>query len=457
MAKFDCTRILLWLLAGSQKLARLAIPAAFLCALVQAQEQPRPIYPEVGRLGHSSYCSPFFGFRLQWPGEFKSDPIYLPVQPHDQHMLLALHLHRLDRTGELFISAFEGNAKAVEPARKAAKEHIQEAHKQGRHATGPGTLRLDDRELLTVHINSDVSGPGSESSFFFFDGGYVLHIAIFSHEPELISAIEKSVAHMDFMEPGGEACRVSVPAAMAKAAPPSSAAAGQLTGPPPERLYYGPALPTELVDATLQQSLGNSVPAGQFAEGLFTDPALGIRVGVPKGWEPLDLGDVNRVTEVMRDPVTDAESWDRRRALFRSCSRALFAAHDPHRELLTGVHPSFVLVAMPLGCIPDLTPPDRLGDVAADYEFASLLLRSTGAMLLERGKIRDADGRIVFNLDGALPYNAPGERLARRLSLRLSATTNGPWLLLVYSVTEAPSDQRELESGIVIGNPSPAE
>jgi hypothetical protein len=444
--KYDCTR--LRLPGGS--LLFLTLAALFFCSFARAQSPLPPSYPEVARLGPSSYCNPYFGFRLSLPAELRSETMHMPVQQRDHHILLAWHLIKLDRSADVLISAF--NDRSIDPVRRAAKARINEAHKHGLRASGPGTLRVNERELLTVHVvDAAIGGPGSESSFYFQSTGYLIHIAVLSHEPELIAALEKAIGHMDFMEPGEEACRVSAPAAMAN----SSVA---LTSPSAERIYYGPALPTDLVDATLQQSLGESVPAGQFADGVFSNPALGLQIALPQGWQPLAAGDANRITELMRDPLTDPESWDRRRALFRSCARALFAAYDPGRELMPEVHPSFAIVALPRGCVPDLAPPEQLEDTTAMQEFAAVLLRSTGALLLERAKVRsDPSGRIVFHLDGTLPYYRPGERLARRLSLRLSSMASGPWVLLVYSVTEAPAAQRELESRIVIGNPSPAE
>jgi hypothetical protein len=437
--KDDCTR--LRLPGGS--LLRIALAAVVSCALAQAQSSLPPSYPEVARLGPSSYCNPYFGFRLSLPAELRSETMHMPVQQRDHHILLAWHLIKLDRNGDVLISAFSD--RSSDPVRRAAKARIDEAHKHGLRASGPGTLRVNERELLTVHVvDQQIGGLGSESSFYFPSVGYVIHIAVLSHDPELIAALEKAIGHMDFMEPGAEACRVTVPAAMAS--------------PPAERIYYGPALPTDLVDATMQQSLGESVPAGQFSDGVFNDPALGIQIALPLGWQSLAAGDANRITELMRDPLTDPESWDRRRALFRSCARPLFAAYDPGRELMPEVHPSFAIVALPRGCVPDLAPPEHLEDTAVMQEFADVLVRSTGALLLRRAKVRgDPSGHIVFHLDGTLPYNRPGERLSRRLSLRVSTTASGPWLLLVYSVTEAPAAQRELESRIVIGNPSPAE
>ena len=196
----------------------------------------------------------------------------------------------------------------------------------------------------------------------------------------------------------------------------------------------------------------------------------------------------------MRDPAQDGESTDRRRALFRACSRVLFAAADPHTELtvpssatrpptilyptasagdlsadpLSHLHPVLVIAAMPQGCVPDLVLPTTLEDHSASEEFATLLLRSLGAQLLERSYVYFAGEaesttdpspqpsaasprRLIVRLDGTLPYQLPGERLARRLSLRVSATASGPWLIFVYSVAASSAAQREVESRISIG------
>ena len=56
---------------------------------------------------------------------------------------------------------------------------------------------------------------------------------------------------------------------------------------PAARLYYGPALPTGLVESTLRASPGKAVPLGDFSRGTFADAALGVRVVLPRGWRAL--------------------------------------------------------------------------------------------------------------------------------------------------------------------------
>jgi hypothetical protein len=431
-------------------------------------------YPEVAWLDHSSYCNPYFGFRLALPAELKSERIFLPVQPQGRHMLLALRFQRLDRTSELFISAFEDRSQDAVPL--AAKARVQQARASGLTTSGPNQFLLHDRPAYRLHITGDVAGPGSESSLYFAARGYVLHFAIFSHQPELAAAIVSAAEHLEFLEPGDAACAVPAVAA-APPVPPSASAAsdtaapdssGTLSFPPlvnagpqpsanPPRLYYGPALPTGLVDATLHELPSRTVPSGELSRDVFADPALGLRFVLPHRWQSLSPDEAGRVTELMRDPVADTESADRRRALFRACSRVIFAASDPAIEITVGVHPALAIAAMPMGCVPDMLPAATASDRTASEDFATALLRSTGVLLLARGHIHAApEGRLTYHLDGTLPYQVPGEKLSRRLSLRLSATANGPWLIFIYSVTASPAEQRELESRITLGDPSPA-
>ena len=109
---------------------------------------------------------------------------------------------------------------------------------------------------------------------------------------------------------------------------------------------------------------------------------------------------------------------------------AAYPAAESSADPFSDVHPALVIAAMPQGCIPDLVIPATLEDRAASEEFAILLVRSLGVLQLERGRIYvsgepGAPSRLTFRFDGELPYQLPGERLARRLSLRLSAAGSG--------------------------------
>ena len=173
---------------------------------------------------------------------------------------------------------------------------------------------------------------------------------------------------------------------------------------------------------------------------------------LPRGWQALPSDQADRVTELMRDPLDDPGVSDRRRALFRACSRVLFVAADPATELITDVHPALAIVAAPQGCVPDMAPPTALDDPAAAANFATVLVRTLGVPLLRRANPeRRAEGSLTFNLDGTLPYQLPGEKLSRRLGLRVAATPSGPWLILVFSVTPTPALQRDLDAHITIG------
>jgi hypothetical protein len=408
--------------------------------------QSPPPYPEIGWLAQSNYCNPYFGFRLALPAEFKSEPVFLPVQPAGRHMLLAMHLQRLDRSADLLISAIEDRSE--NPARFAAKARVQQAHERGFTTSGPSSISVHEHEFYRLTIVSNTESMGAESSYFLVLRDYVLQIAIFSHEPDLAAVLDSSIEHhLEFVEPGESACTHHAPVpSMSQPLPAAE----------PARLYYGPALPTDLVESTLREAPGNSIPSGQFAQSTFADPALGIRVVLPSGWSALPNEEAYRVTELMRDPTSDPGITDRRRALFRACARVLFSAADSRTEPIPEVHPSLAIAAMPLGCVPDMVLPATSEDRDAAVVFATALVRSTGVFLLGRGSmLSNSERRLTFNLDGTLPYRLPGEMLSRRLSLRVSVMASGPWLIFVYSVTPTPAAQRDLESHIAIGIPDP--
>jgi hypothetical protein len=439
--KLDCTRIGANLCGlGLQILLFVTI----LCRGGFAQSPASlPPYPEVGWLAPSSYCNPYFGFRLALPADFKRLPIYLPVEPHGRHALFAMHMQRLDRSADLLISAFEDSSE--DAAHIAAKARLLQARHAGFNSAGPNTISVHEHPLYRIHITSDTQGPADESSYFLVLRGLVVHVAIFSHEHDLAAVLESAVEHLEFTAPGDSACMHSAPIPQASALNSDSA---------PSRIYYGPALPTDLVESTLRASPGNSIPEGHLSQRIFAEPALGVRVELPLGWQPLPVQSAYLVTELMRDPIDDPDLTDRRRALFRACSRVVFTAADPRMELLSEVHPALAIVAMRQGCIPDMVLPATGEDRAASEEFATVMARSLGVLSLVRGSIHSSSqAQLVFNLDGTLPYKLPGEMLARRLSLRVSATASGPWLIFVYSVTPTHAAQRELESRITIGMP----
>jgi hypothetical protein len=442
--KLDCTRIGTYLcILGVQIL----LFVTFLCSGGLAQSPPSPPpYPEVAYLSRSSYCNPDLGFRLDLPVDFKFDPLYLPVQPHGRHMLLAMHMRRLDRSADLFISASEDPS--ADSAHTAARARLQQARHAGFEASGPNVISIHEHDIYRVRVSSDTQDLGDESSYYFQQRGLLVHVAVFSHEHEFSAALQSSIEHAQFREPGDSACVNSSPTPPATALNSDSVLS---------RLYYGPALPTDLVESTLRAAPGNTIPEGQFSQHTFDNPTLGVRVELPPGWQPIPTQEAYRVTELMRDPTTDPALTDRRRALFRACSRVLFTATDPKTELLPEVNPALAILATRQGCVPDLVPPATVDERAAAEEFATVLVRSLGAPELVRGSIHvNSDGPLVFNLDGGLPYKLPGEMLARRLSLHVSATSSGPWLIFIYSVTPSHAAQRELESHISIGEPNPS-
>lgn len=358
-------------------------------------------------------------------------------------MLFATRLQRLDRSADLLMSAFEDNSE--KPAHLAAKARVQQAH-QGRLASStPHLFSVHGHEFYRIRITGDVPGFGNESSYYFALRGYVIHIAIITPEHDLAAGLESALEHLEFFEPGESACTTTDPAPSAMASPSHAELA-------PARRYYGPALPTDLVESTLLEAPGNSIPSGEFSHKTFTSPALGLRVELPPGWQALPTREASRVTELMRDPTNDPEHSDSRRALFRACSRVVFAAADSKTELMPEVHPGLAIVAMLQGCVPDLLLPATPDDHAAAEDFATVLARSLGLPLLGRGSSHgDSEGHVSFDLDGTLPYQVPGEKLSRRVGLRVSTRSSGRWLIFVYSVTPTPAAQRELESHIAIG------
>ncbi len=202
--KLDCTRIRPRHRAPA---LHIILAVTFTCAFAFAQSAPS-VYPEVAYLSRSSYCNPYFGFRLTLPAGFKSEPIYLPVQPHGRHMLLALRLQRLERSAEVFISAFEDAT--PDPAHLAAKARVQQAREGGLSTSGPSKLSLHDHDIYRLQIVGDTQGPGDESSFYFTFPGHVLHAAIFSHDRELAAPIESAVEHLEFLPPGDRPCSAPV-------------------------------------------------------------------------------------------------------------------------------------------------------------------------------------------------------------------------------------------------------
>jgi hypothetical protein len=450
--KLDCTRSRPHPRSPVAYIHLLGTILTLLCS--GALGQSPPPYPEIGWLARSSYCNPYFGFRLALPAEFKSEPIFLPVQSHGRHVLLAMHLQRLDRSADILISGFEDRSE--NPARFAAKARALQARERGLTTSGPGSISVQEHEFYRLNVVNDVHGMGTESSYFFVLRGYLLQIAIFSHEPDLVAALDSAVEHhLEFLEPGESSCTNSAPVSASSPHPVAEHPVAE-----PARLYYGPALPTDLVESTLRDAPGDSIPSGRFSQATFADPALGIRVELPPGWQALPNEEAYQITELMRDPTTDPGITDRRRALFHACTRVLFTAADPRTEPISQVHPSLAVAAMPQGCIPDMMLPVSSGDHDAAENLAVVLVRSLGVLMLGRGSmLSNSEGRAVtFNLDGALPYHLPGDMLSRRLGLRVSATANGPWLIFVYSVTPTLAAQRDLESRITIGSPdaSPA-
>ena len=379
-------------------------------------------YPEVGRLGEAAYCNPFFGFRLPLPAEMKMRRLHLPVQPAGRHVLLALRYSRLDRPAEFFISAFPDAT--PQAAKLAAAVHRQELSK-----VAPSSPELREVSLaghsvqrLRAALNAR---DGNELDFYFETRGWVVRLEIHTLDREMEDALAAQVAKLSFFADASDA-----------------ADAGCAEAP----LYYGPGLPTSLVDERIAQHPGSTVPAGEFRDGVFSAPFLGLRVTLPARWQTLSEAERERLPELLAEPEKN-----RRHDLLRACSRVLFGAYDPLVEPVSGVHPALAVSAMPLGCVPGLVPPAPTAQPEVLYDFGHALLDSMGLGAIGEWKMRPERG--AYSLAGAMPYRVPGEPLSRRLTLRVSAIPRGDSLLLIYSVTTSPSGQRALNEHISLAAP----
>jgi hypothetical protein len=412
--KLDCTRISLRCRSRLIQILLLVLLSAGLTVPLRAQSLPTP-YPEVARLGASSYCNSFFGFRMPMPAEMRIGRYHLPVQPPGKHLLLALNFSRLDRAADLYVSAFEDAS--PDAAHLAARARLQQFRRLGMNASAPPSVMIAGRESFRVRKEGDAA-TGDESSYYLAVHGWVLHFEIRSQPHGLESDIAAAVEHLSFFDP----------------AAPGVACAN-------DPIYYGPALPTALVDETIGRHPGERVPAGELLDRTFAAPAIGLRVQLPPRWRPLSREESEKLPELL----AEAEP-NRRHELLRACSRVLFGAIDPLVEPVSGVHPSLEVMAMPRGCVPDLIPPTPEEGREQAMDFADVLLHSLGFRLSAQWRVHAAPG--AYHLDGFLPYHVPEEALARRLSLRVSVVPTGDYLLLFYSVTTSAAEQRKLEAGI---------
>jgi hypothetical protein len=419
--KLDCTRI------GHCRCTRGAQILLLVLAFAAPSRAQAVPYPEIARLGSSSYCNPFFGFRMAMPSEMRLARYHLPVQPPGKHLLLAVSLSRLDRAADFYISAFED--RSPEAAHMAARVRLRQLYRAGANATAPAPLLIAGHKLFRVHAEGDAA-TGDESSYYLDARGWVVRFEIHAQQHGLEPDIAAAIEHLSFFDP--------------------AAPAAECTSDP---VYYGPALPTALVEETIERHPGERVPAGEFLRGTFQAPALGLQVQIPQRWRLLTREESEKLPELLAEPQPN-----RRHELLRACSRVLFGAIDPLVEPVSGVHPSLEAMAMPRGCVPDLVPPAPDAGREGATDFADVLLQSLGFKLSEQWRVHAAPG--AYGLDGFLPYHVPEEALARRLHLRVSVLPAGEHLLLFYSVTTSQIEQRSLEAGISVaagaGTPSEA-
>lgn len=434
-AKVDCTRIPRVSCTGRRGILVLAL-VWFAVELAAAQAPPgvaHPAppqnvpesapamradpakYPEIGRLQEGSYCNPFFGFRISLPLGLKLRRLHLPVQPASRHMLLALRYSHLDRPAEMYVTAFPDATPGA--ARLAAAAHRQELQQKGASGGELSEITVGGRMLqrLRAAINAR---DGNELNFYLESRGWVVRFEIHTLDRELEAALAAQVDRVEFAGKDGVE---------------SFCADGPL--------YYGPALPTELVAERIAQPPQRTVPEGEFQERTFTAPYLGLRVMLPERWQVLSPAERERLPELLAEPEKN-----RRHELLRACSRVLFGAYDPLVEPVSGVHPALAVSAMPLGCVPGLIPPSPSAAPEILYDFGHALLDGLGLGAAGEWKMRPASGS--YSLYGAIPYRVPGEAMARRLTVRVSAAVRGEHLLLFYAVTTSPAGQRELDNHI---------
>lgn len=387
----------------------MALLGALLAACLLPPQARAAEYPELARLGPAEYCNPYFGFRLPLPPAIHSERYYRPNPPEGRHMLLALNLWRLDHSAELFITSFEDAT--PDAAGLAAHARLKQQKQVYFSASMPPPIEVAGHKIYRLKAEGDAH-LGYASTWFVELRGSVVVISLHSREPGLEPAVAAAVEHMTFFAPGAEAC-----------------AAGDL--------YYGPALPSALVEETIARAPGRSVPAGELQAGEYVAPALGLRVGMPPRWVPLSVEEREGLPELLAEPAPS-----RRHQLLRACSRVLFAAVDPLVEPVSGVHPSLGLLALPRGCVPDLLPPPLDAGREAEMEFGDLLLLSLGFAANDEWKLYHEGG--LHHLDGVMPYHVPGEEMTRRLTVRVSVASRGDYLVLLYTVTTSPSEQRRL-------------
>jgi len=398
-----------------------------------------PMYPEQGFLSPSRYTSACFGFSIDLPAGAPLRRLHARILPSGDHYLLALEFGGADRTTRIVIRARREKGDGAEQAARslAAELRKQEMGWAGaeRHKLGPmpawraengGSSYVFEHAVLW-YLDLPGCTPGSR---------YLLEIATDSTDPAFDAKLRKAVESVQFFS-----AKVGIADDLPAAA---REEAGADAAP-----YTGPALPTDLVDQTIAAGPARKIDAGEWKDNTYSNAAVGVTFDVPAGFRVLPVGEGARVLALAQELSPSGRMPDRRHDLWLACSRTLVVVEDVEHPLANDVFPAAVLTVTRRDCIPDLRPPEDLNDHEAVESFTDLLVRSTEMIGLQKGLAGVRVGRKIIALEGTVPFRREGEALARRLSMRLTASSVGnDYLLTFFAVAENDAELRKLEAAV---------
>jgi len=385
-------------------------------------------YPESGYLSVARYTNAYFGFAINIPPTSKVTPLGASLEESGNYRLLSVEMLNIGRPTDLTITAH----KSQDVDGKAAAHEVVELlrKKQERSVWGPKARMMGGHKFYAISVEPSFQNPYTENAYFTAMKGYVVIIRVRSLDDDYMKVLTKAIEKIEFFEPS---------------------LAGEMAG-EGARTYYGPALPTDLVDAELADPPSARMDAGALKGNVYKNKGIGFAYEIPAGWQTDKKGNGELDNLLLREE--DRTPGDLRMHQFwNACSKVLVRVNDPRKTLVSLLHPMVIVQAFDTSCLPELPFPSDPKDAVGAAEFANLFAGLSQMPGIRKADVGKIDGRTFIELRGAISFEKEKDPLVRRLSNSAFVMRYRHYLLVWYMLAENDADLRTIreESKVVFG------
>jgi len=385
-------------------------------------------YPESGYLSQARYTNAFFGFAINIPPTSKVIPLGAALEESGNYRLLSVEMLNIGRPTDLTITAH----KSADVDGKTAAHEVAELlrKKQERAVWGPKVRMMGGHKFYEIAVASSFQNPYMENAYFTAMKGYVVIIRVRSLDDDYVKVLTKAIEKIEFFEPS---------------------LAGEMAG-NGARPYYGPALPTDLVDAKLADPPSAKIDGGTLEGNIYKNNEIGFAYELPGGWK-IDKNGNDKLDNLLLRGEDRTPGDLRMHQFWNACSKVLVRVNDPRKTMVSLLHPMVIVEAFDTACLPELPFPSDRKDAVGAVEFANLFAGLSQMPGIRKADVGDINGRTFIELRGVISFEKEKDPLVRRLSNAAFVMRHKHYLLVWYMLAENDADLRAIreESKVVFG------